>query len=221
MRDLDDAVERATGLPPTSRPFFATPDATEDTSLRRRALTGALASAPLWGVFSGYQTLKAVRARAAATGGSGFSPDAVIKGFGRGFLSWAPFGVGGALFYALEYAARPMSARFAGEPGTMAARLFGVRHTAAAAPFARSSPPSQYEAMFGGDAAGGATAPPETIASRMLGGAGAGAVVFPALWALRVKGFRTISGVAGMTLGSAVAASMMPSFEEVEKRASW
>lgn len=182
----------------------------------RRALVGLASSAPFLGAFAAFSTMERVQ-RANNT-----SPTTLLAGCRVGLARWAPFGVGAALFYALEpelrprVAALPFVPAWALPPAPPPLALAGAAGGPAALPPAPPPALTQYEQLFGRPADAATT--PESVASKVLAGAAVASCVCGVLFLRRSRGFRSAGSVLGTVAGCAVAASFMPSYEGVERR---
>jgi hypothetical protein len=183
----------------------------------RRLTVGLMSTLPFLGAFAAFETVMGLRASAAVPGG-GVSPALLLTGFRRGATMWAPFGVGAALFYALEHELRAPVAAL-----PLPAFLLPPQHAVdrpAAAPQRDQPPLSQYEQLFGRQQQGddGSAGAPESAASKAAAGGAAALVVSTVLWLRRRRGFRSLGSVVGTAAGCALAAPFMPGWADVEKR---
>lgn len=190
----------------------------------RRFVVGLLSSAPILGGLAAYSTLEVAQegAAAGARGGVGRpAGGALRRGALRGALRWLPFGVGSALFYALEYEARALAYLAAAAPAPVGGHV-DVRSRARAAIFGQRAPPhaadTQYARFFGAADAARERASP---ASRALAGGGAALATLLGLRAVRYPGVGSLASIAGLSAGCALAAVAMPAFEDIERRFAW
>lgn len=183
----------------------------------RRLTVGLMSTLPFLGAFAAFETVMGLRASAAVPG-SGVSPALLLTGFRRGATMWAPFGVGAALFYALEHelrgpvAALPLPAFLLPPPPAPAQQQQQPQ------PHHRDHRPlSQYEQLYGRQGVDDAGAP-ESAASKAAAGGAAALVVSAVLWLRRRRGFRSVGSVLGTAAGCALAAPFMPGWADVERR---
>jgi hypothetical protein len=190
-----------------------TPAESEEAGPARRALVGAAAAAPVFGGLAGYYTLQLLQR-------GGGAARAFTQGLLQGAVRAAPFALGGAVYYAMEYEARGVAYRFAERDAgahTWRSRLFG--HRAPPRSLADDDAElTQYERLFGRRDPSRDRASP---ASKVAAGAGAAGLTMTGMFLLRWPGFRRFGTVLGMTAGCAAAAVFMPDYEDVAKRAAF
>lgn len=204
QRKFDPIVGAVNALPSSEPGVLAS---IEKNGPARRLAVGLSSSLPFLGAFAAWSTVEAMSIA------KGFSPEITATGLKRGAVRWLPFGVGAAMFYALEHELRGTVAAWP-LPGFMLPPLSTLPP-----PLRNSSDGSrrltQYEQLFGVQEE---EAAPESRASKALAGAAAALVVTSILFVKRRRGFRSIGSILGTSAGCGLAAVFMPSWEEVEKR---